>query len=103
MVFCDKYDAEENLLALERILRERLGDDAVSLLHLVTDKEINGIADLEYELKSYEQSCENYRSCLQDVHDGLKELAAVLSKDRIDRRKMGLALEALLTKINNEL
>ena len=104
VLFCDEYDTEENTLALERILRERLGDDTVALFKLIVDPEINGKDDLESELRSYELSCENYRSCLQEVFDELGEIAAMLVEDkRLDRKKIDTVLCNLMTTINNEL
>ena len=104
VIFCGEYDLEENTLALERILREHLGNDTVDLLKQITDTENNGRADLESEMRNYELSCENYRNCLQDVFDGLGEIAAMLVEDkRLDRKKIDTVLCRLMTTINNEL
>lgn len=104
VLFCDEYDIEKNAIALERILRERLGDDAADCFKFITSPDINGKADMESELRCYELSCENYRSCLQEVLDGLGKIAAMLVEDKyLNRKKIDAVLCALMTAINNEL
>ena len=56
---------------LERILRERLGDDIAELFLEVAETNVA----LEDELKCYETSCEDYRNLLQSTQD---ELYAIL-------------------------
>ena len=41
VLFCDEYDTEKNAVELERILRERLGDDTVALFKLIMNPDIN--------------------------------------------------------------
>lgn len=103
VLFCGD-DPDKQKSDLERILTERLGSDTVSLFHEIVDPITNGVADMEWELKSYESSMESYRSCLQEVFDGLGEIAAMLAADkRLDRKKVDAILCTLLTQINNEL
>ena len=101
VLFCG--DDTEKQAALERILRERLGDDTAALFReMVQDSkdELDALAD---ELKSYEDSCESYRSCLQDVFDSMGQASALLLEKRFDREKMDHIFCTLLTQINNEL
>lgn len=103
-LFCDEYDIEKNAIALERILRERLGDDTAAWFKFITSPDTNGKADMESELQCYELSCESYRSCLQEVFDGLGEIAAMLAEDkRLNRKKIDAVLCTLMTAINNEI
>lgn len=84
---------------LERILQERLGNDAVDLLHQVADEN----AVLADELKSYEASCESYRNCLQDVLDAIVPIMDVLEAKRIDRGGIDVIIRRIATRISNEL
>ncbi len=102
VLFCGD-DPEKQAAELERILRERLGDDAATLLHEILDPEQNGRADLEWELKNYESSCDSYRSTLQDVQEDLQTISKLVGGDRLNRKKIADTVSALITKINNEL
>ncbi len=102
VLFCGD-DPEKQAADLERIIKERLGDDAAALLRKILDPEQNGRADLEWEIKSYESSCENYHDTLQDVQDGLQTLTKLVSSERLNRKKIADTVSVLITKINNEL
>lgn len=99
------HDDGPEMLAqsFERMISERLGPDAAALLKDITDGELNGIADMEQEMKNYEMSCDSYRACLQDVSDSMDRLLKLLSAHRIDRRKFILTLQAIKARISNEL
>ena len=103
VIFCGSDDTDGLKAALERILRERLGNDTVSLLHDVIDPELNGIDALEWELKSYEGSCENYRACLGDVYDGLNQMVKLLRENRLNCSKLTELTDKLRKQINSEL
>lgn len=102
VLFCGN-DPEKQATDLERILKERLGDDATALLREILNPEQNGRADLEWEIKSYEEACESYRNTLLDVQDGLQTLSELLSSDHLNREKIADTVRVLITKINNEL
>ncbi len=102
VLFCGD-DPEKQAAELKRILRERLGDDAAALLREILDPEQNGRADLEWELKNYERSCDSYRSTLQDVQEDLQTISDLVGGDHLNRKKIDDTVSALITKINNEL
>ncbi len=103
VIFCRPDDTEGRKIVLERILREKLGEDTVSLLNDVLDPELNGIDALEWELKSYEGSCESYRACLGDVYDGLNEMVKLLRENRLNRKKLTELTDKLRKQIHSEL
>lgn len=86
-------DDEDLALAFERILQERLGDDAVQLYREVQEP----ISLLQDELKSYEGTVEDYRSLLDEVLETitsiLKELPAAIQRK----------CEYLITTIKNQM
>lgn len=82
---------------LERILRERLGDDTAELFLEITEANVG----LEDELKSYEASCESYRNLLQDTHD---ELCAILNfSQKLNCQKITASIQGLIKTINSNL
>lgn len=102
VILCND-DAKKQVEALQRILKERLGDDAAALFCEILNRQQNGCASLDDELKSYEGSCESYRDTLQDVQDGLQTVLKMLDVNRINRKKIANTVSVLITKINNEL
>lgn len=103
VLFYGEYDTDKKVEALERILRERLGDDTAALFREIMQDRKDEITAVSDELKNYEGSCDSYRSCLQEVFDGLGRAAALLVEKRLDRKKMDTIFCTLLTAINNEL
>lgn len=103
VLFYGMYDTDKKVEALERILRERLGDDTAALFREIMQDRKDEITAVSDELKSYEGSCESYRSCLQEVFGGLGSAAALLVEKRLDRKKMDAIFCNLMTAINNEL
>lgn len=82
---------------LERILRERLGDDVAELFLEIAETNV----DLEDELKSYETSCEDYRRLLQSTQD---ELSAILGfVQKLNCAKIKTSIQRLIEAINNNL
>lgn len=82
-------------LELERILRERLGDDTAELFLEIAEANVA----LEDELKSYESSCEDYRNLLQDTHD---ELNAILGfTQKLNCQKITASIQRLIKTINS--
>lgn len=80
---------------LERILRERLGDDTAELFLEIAEANVA----LEDELKSYESSCEDYRYLLQDTHD---ELNAILGfTQKLNCQKITASIQRLIKTINS--
>lgn len=101
VLFCGE-DPEKQAVDLEHILRERLGDDAATLLREILDAEQDTIDDLVCEIKSYERSCDSYRSALQDIKDGLQALSELIGSARLNRQKIAAAVNTLITELNNE-
>ena len=84
-------------LELERILRERLGDDAAELFLEITEANVG----LEDELKSYEASCEDYRHLLQDTRD---ELCVILRfTQKLNCQKITASIQRLIKTIDSNL
>ena len=80
---------------LERILRERLGDDTAELFLEIAEANVA----LEDELKSCESSCEDYRNLLQDTHD---ELNAILGfTQKLNCQKITASIQRLIKTINS--
>lgn len=94
VLFHDRCDLEAEHAALARIIQERLGDDAAEIFRVVTAVE---------EMDNYEIACDSYRTCLQDVLDGLRNAASVLETPRSNRKKVLQELNRLIKIINNEL
>lgn len=82
---------------LERILRERLGDDAAELFLEVTESNVG----LEDELKSYEASCEDYQNLLQSTHDELVQILGFTRK--LNCTKITESIQRLIKSINSNL
>lgn len=82
---------------LERILRERLGDDAAKLFLEVTEANAN----LEDELKSYEASCEDCRNILQSTHDELVHILGFARK--LNCTKITESIQRLIKSMNSNL
>ena len=82
---------------LERILRERLGDDAAELFLEITEANVG----LEDELKSYEASCEDYRHLLQDTCDELRAILGFTQK--LNCQKITASIQRLINTINSYL
>lgn len=89
----DDLDAERG--ALERIIQEKLGDDTAAMFRAVTEA--------EEACDDFELSCDQCRTCLQDVMEGLQNAAAMLETPRSDRKKVARDLHRLIKIINNEL
>ena len=82
---------------LERILRERLGDDIAELFLEVAETSVA----LEDELKCYETSCEDYRNLLQSTQD---ELYAILGfTKKLNCKKITESIQRLINSINSNL
>lgn len=92
---CEVLLHEDVAADLERILRERLGDEVADLLLEVRCPE-EGQDD-------YEFACDSYRRCLQDALDELQAALSVLETPRSDRRKVARSLNQVINSINNEL
>lgn len=90
-------DPREVYMQLERILRERLGDDTADLLGLAVEE------SAEEELKSYEASCESYRNCLQVTQDALCTVLAMLEAKRLNQDKIAAVIKHAVQIINNEM
>lgn len=99
LLFCGDYDTDKKAEALERILRERLGDDSAGLFREIMQDHKETVTALEDEMRSYEGSCEAYLACLQDIQSDVMAATLLLN----GRKKLSVALAALQTKINNEL
>ena len=82
---------------LERILRERLGDDVTELFLEITETNVG----LEDELKSYEISCEGYRNLLQSTQDELYAILGFVRK--LNCKKITTSIQNLIKTINNNL
>lgn len=82
---------------LERILRERLGDDTAELFLEITETNVG----LEDELKSYEASCEDYRNLLQSTQDELYAILGCLQK--FNRAQIANSIHQLIQIINKNL
>lgn len=93
VLLCGDNEKQE----LERILRERLGDDTAELFLEIAETNVG----LEDELKSYEASCEDYRNLLQDTHD---ELCAILGfTKKLNCQKITTSIQRLIKTINSNL
>lgn len=91
VLLCGDNEKQE----LERILRERLGNDTAELFLEITEANVG----LEDELKSYEASCEDYRNLLQDTHD---ELNAILGfTQKLNCQKITASIQKLIKTINS--
>lgn len=93
VLLCGDNEKQE----LERILRERLGDDTAELFLEITEANVG----LEDELKSYEASCEDYRNLLQDTHDGLCAILGFTQK--LNCQKITASIQRLIKSINSNL
>ena len=88
---------EDERQELERILRERLGDDTAELFLEVTESNVG----LEDELKCYEVSCEDYRNLLQTTHDELVRMLGFVRK--LNCSKITESIQRLIKSINSNL
>ena len=93
VLLCGDNEKQE----LERILRERLGDDTAELFLEITEANVG----LEDELKSYEASCEDYRNLLQDTHDELRAILGFVQK--LNCQKITASIQRLIKNINSNL
>lgn len=103
VLFHPDDDTDGLLSDLERIIRERLGNDTAALL-----REVVHPADVkayEQELDSYSSSIESYRACLEEVHDSLADLNTLinLTPRKATRAKIQQVLIAQIKAINNEM
>lgn len=103
VIFCGD-DPDKQKSALERILRERLGDDLAAFFRELTlPRQYENLESMEQELESYEESAEAYCSCLQEVLDGLRKAVSLLDGKRLNRKELHRLLISLMTKIDNEI
>lgn len=95
---CEVLCAGDNeRTVLERVLRERLGEDVVELFQEV-------IEPMEaYGHDDFELACDSYRNCLQDVQNGLVRCERLLDQPRVDKKKIKNKVQDLIRIINNEL
>ena len=104
VLFCGEHEVAENILALERILQERLGNDTVHLFQQIMEEYTPESNALNMEMRCYEQSCDGYRNRLHDVRNLLDESLAKLSDGkRLNRAKLTDALHNLMTTISSYL
>ena len=103
VLFCEETNTEANEKALERILRERLGEDTATLLLQVLRERREDLEALEDEFKSYEGSCGSYRACLSEVRGLTKQVLLLLGEQHIDRKKITSLLNSIVRNIHNEL
>ena len=82
---------------LGRIIREHLGTDAETLYQEIIEANIA----LEDELKSYESSCEDYRTLLIDTQDALQNILQLTGK--LNCEKINQSIRSLIQSINNYL
>lgn len=82
---------------LERILRERLGDDVAELFLEITETNVG----LEDELKSYEISCEGYRNLLQSTQDELYAILGFVRK--LNCAKIAESIQKLIQAVHSNL
>ncbi len=98
--------ADEERVAMERILRERLGDEMANWFDRLADYVIDETAQKCYdpEADHYELDCDNYRQILCAVQMELVALVEGLrSGGRIDRQKLARALDRQVKVINDTL
>lgn len=93
VLLCEDNEKQD----MERILRERLGDDTAELFLEIMEDNIG----LEDELKSYEASCEDYRNLLQSAQDELYAILGCLQK--FNRAQIANSIHQLIQTINNNL
>ena len=91
VLLCGDNEKQE----LERILRERLGDDTAELFLEIAEANVG----LEDELRSYEISCEDYRNLLQDTHDELRNILGFTQK--LNCQKITTSIQTLIKTINS--
>lgn len=91
---CEVLLREDAAIDLERILRERLGDE-VAELFLETR--------CPMEQDDHEFACDSYRTCLQNALDELRAALNVLETPRSDRKKIARSLNQVIKSILNEL
>lgn len=89
--------SEDVSTELERIIQEKLGDDAVELFKEFSEVNIA----LEDELKSYETSCENYRNLLEDVREHLRSIQQLAKS--LNHPEISQSAHSLIVAINNPL
>ena len=103
VLFCDETNTEANEEALERILRERLGEDTAALLRQVLRERREDMKALEDEFKSYEGSCDSYRACLGEVRSLAEQVLLLLREQRIERKKITSTINSIIRNIHYEL
>lgn len=103
VLFHGESDTEADEEALERVLRERLGEDAAALLRRVLRERREDMDALEDERGSYEGSCGSYRACLLEVKSLAEQAARLLREQRIDREKTARLLDSIVRNIHDEL
>lgn len=88
---------DDEKTTLEKIIRERLGEDVMELFQEV-------IEPMEaYGHDDYELACDSYRNCLHDVQNGLVRCERLLDQPRVDKKKVKNKIQDLIRIINNEL
>lgn len=98
--------ADEERVAMERILRERLGDEMANWFDRLADYVIDETAQKCYdpEANHYELDCDNYRQILSAVQMELIAIRdAITLSRRVTRQELGRALDRQVKVINDTL
>lgn len=103
ILLCKESDTEARRAAFERIVRERLGTDAATLLNDLLDDAAGRSA--ETELQSYESSCDALHQALLDAQLELKGLVATLqtAPTTLTKTEIVRALRAVILAMDENL
>lgn len=72
----------------ERILREKLGEDAARYFRAILAGAKETIEDLKTQVQGFERSADGYLAMCRNARDGFGELLTLCNSPRLDKNKL---------------
>lgn len=88
----------------DRLLREKLGEDAARFFRAILVGKNETIEELKTEVKGFERSADGYLQMCRDARDGFEELSVfVQANHRLDKSKLIALIREKYKQLNQNL
>lgn len=101
VIFCAPGDVEGSIAAFDTILRERLGNDSVEVLHTITDELKERLSYCQEEVETYVHESEDYYERLRKVRSILNTItSSVTNAPRVNRMRLDNCVQEAIKLID---
>ena len=87
----------------ERILREKLGEDAARYFRAILAGSKETIEDLKTQVRDFERSADGYLSMCRDARDGFGELLTLCDSPRLDKKRLIALIREYYSQLHKNL